>query len=680
MAIDYTKINLETLGSNRDTFRPVLSYGAENVERKDWLLLERASALWNGMEDFRQRRERSRKYYRGEQWGDLIWNPDTCTYITEEDYIKSQGKVPLKQNQIRPNVKNLLGQYLTDTTKPAVVARKRVDAAVSDMLTNTLQYGLNINDAKEKDTRSIEEFFISGSVVQKILYKFDKRLQSEEVKLSRVPIPHMFFTLNIMNVDDDIKLIGQFHDMYVKDIIAAFAGDSEKKALEIQRIYDYVLQPDISGSTTSEALSSYFIDNLSFFTSVETDKGRVFEIWEEKYEWRLRCHDYQKGEFFITSLKNKKHIDEENRLRYKNAFEQFKIVMPNLSEEELAKYTMDRVPFIEYKKSYESFWYVKYLSPWGHVLHEMESPYDHKSHPYSVLLYPLVDGEVWGFIEDIIDQQRYINRLVTLLDFIIGSSAKGVLLVPEEAIPEDMNIDDYAETWSKFNGVVKIKTKAGIALPQQISANSSNVGINELLQLQLRFLDDISGVSGAIQGQDGKNKSGKLYAQETMNSTLNSKDYFETFGNFKRKRNWKLLRTQIQFYDEKRQLALSGSNLDSDSLVFDPELARDVQFEMTMSKSPDSPVYRAVIEDSLKEFLGAQFITFETYLKNTTLPFADSLLIDTQKTQEQIASGDMGVNSNGMEQVGDYLREQGAVSGKANPEAMKLINQFTEKR
>jgi len=677
MELDYTKFNLETLGmqpSNSEYFRydpnerNSFAYDENNV-----ILLQLAARYWSALSDFRDRRERSRKYYRGDQWGDKIWNPDLCTYQTEEDYIKSQGKVPLKQNKIRPLVKNLIGQYLTDTTKAAVIARKRVDAIVSEMLTNTLQYGLNVNDGRQKDTRSFEEFLLSGAVVQKIGYEFMEKLQAEEVKLKNVPVPHMFFNSNIKNVEDDIDFIGQFHDMNVKDIVSVFAGDSLEKEKAIRNIYGYVLDPDIAGGTSSPALGSYFVDNLDFYTSIEADKGRVFELWYKKSEWRLKCHDRQKGEMFITPLENKKLIDAENKARYEMASEQFALAT-GLKGKELKEYTLERLPLIEYKQSYESFWYVKYLSPYGHLLFESETPYKHKSHPYAVLLYPLVDGQVWGFVEDIIDQQRYINRMVTLLDFIIGSSAKGVLLVPEEAIPDDMNIDDFAETWTKFNGVVKIKTKQGVALPKQISASSSNVGIHELLSLQERYLSEDSGVSSAIQGQDGKSKSGTLYAQETQNSTLNSKDYFESFNNYRNQRNWKMLKTQVQFYEEERQLALSGSNINDESLVFDPEKARDLEFEMTMGRSPDSPIYRGVIEENLKEFLAGEFITFETYLRNTTLPFADNLLMEVQRDKEQALQGAGGEGA--MAAIGEGLREQGADVNQANPQAMQLLNQI----
>jgi len=680
-APDYTKLNMQTLNSNRESFsldnqnkQSKFAYDESNI-----LLLQTAQRYWSALDDFRTRRRRAVDYYRGDQWGDIIFNPETQTYMTEETYIKLQGKVPLKQNQIRTLVKNLIGQYRMDTTKPAVISRKRIDATTSEMLTNTLQYGLNINEAKEKDTRAIEEFFLSGSVVQKTGYEFIPKLQSEEVKLKNSPITHMFFTSNVKDVEDDIKFIGQFHDMYVKDIIAAFAESSESQAKAIKDIYAYVLDPDIVGGTSAPALSSYFVDNLDFYISTETDKGRVFEMWYEKSEMRLRCHDMQKGEMFVTPLENKKYIDDENRMRRNMAKEQFAIAKPELNEKELTEYTNKMVPLIEYKKSYEKFWYCKFLSPFGHVLWETETPYEHKSHPYSVLLYPLVDGMAWGFVEDIIDQQRYINRLVTLLDSIIGSSAKGVLLVPEEAIGKDMNINDYAEGWSKFNGVLKVRTKGGVAMPKQISVNSTNVGINELLNLQNKYLAEVSGVSGSSQGQDGKNKPASLYAQESQNSSLNSKDYFESYNNYKNRRNWKVLKTQIQYYPKERQLALSGSNLNDEALLYQRDKVKDVQFEMTMGRSPDSPIYRGVIEENLKEFLGAQLITFETYLRNTSLPFADNLLNEVQRDKEQAQQGG-GMGTGAMEEVGNQLRDQGANASQADPRAMQLLQQYEQGR
>ena len=68
------------------------------------------------------------------------------------------------------------------------------------------------------------------------------------------------------------------------------------------------------------------------------------------------------------------------------------------------------VPLIEYEYMIQSYWYYRYLSPFGDILDEGESPYSHGSHPYTMKAYPFVDGELHSFVSDIIDQQRYNSQ------------------------------------------------------------------------------------------------------------------------------------------------------------------------------------------------------------------------------------------------------------------------------
>lgn len=81
-------------------------------------------------------------------------------------------------------------------------------------------------------------------------------------------------------------------------------------------------------------------------------------------------------------------------------------------------------------------WHCRWFSPMGDLLTEYESPFGHKEHPFVMKFYPLTDGEVHSLVEDVIDQQKYVNRLITLVDHILSASAKGVLLFPENAVPD----------------------------------------------------------------------------------------------------------------------------------------------------------------------------------------------------------------------------------------------------
>ena len=106
-----------------------------------------------------------------------------------------------------------------------------------------------------------------------------------------------------------------------------------------------------------------------------------------------------------------------------------------------------------------------------------------------------------------------------MIDFIMGSSAKGVLLFPEDQIPDGMTIEDIADEWTKYNGIILFRPRPGSPMPQQIAVNATQVGAYEMLSLQMRLFEDISGVHGAIQGKAAQSGTpASLYAQQIQSA------------------------------------------------------------------------------------------------------------------------------------------------------------------
>ena len=335
--------------------------------------------------------------------------------------------------------------------------------------------------------------------------------------------------------------------------------------------------------------------------------------------------------------------------------------------------SIDEIPLIDAKRKKEQFWTVKFLTPYGQCLYQSETVYKHESHPYVLILYPLIDGEVWGLVEDIIDQQRSINRMISLIDFIMGSAAKGVLMVPEEAIPDDMDIDDFADEWTKYNGVIKFKAKNGIPMPQQISANVTNIGAQEMLAMQMRLIQDIAGVSNAIQGKEAKSGTpSSLYAQEAINSTTNTKDIFETYNWYKNQRDTKMLKVIQQFYNDQRYIAIAGDRYGKEAAYYDPELVRDTDFDLVITEGIDSPVYRQIIDDQLVALLDKQVIDGKMYLENSSLPFADKILEEINKREEEAKQ------QQGQMQLPPELMQQ--VEQQADPKSMEIIKKLFEQQ
>lgn len=587
-------------------------------------LLDQCRTYWDSLRDFRNRRIRSRKYNRGDQWADLIQDPDvsSTSYITEEQYIMNQGKVPLKQNLIRKNIRNLVGQYLSNPSQTMVLSRVRDNAQVTEMLTNALQYALQVNNSKLLDIAQFRESAISGACVQRIGYAYFKERNLEDVDLKNVNPARVFFNTDLEDPrHTDIRLIGEIIDTTVDEIVASFAK-SKADERKIREWYAGLVSRDY---LATHGLDATKIDSLDFYNCVDPGKARMFEVWQLKGEWRTYAHDPADGSWKIVPY-TMKEIAAQNSERKRLGLE------GGMKEEE--------IPLIEAEDKFEQFWYCKMLTPYGHCLFEGETPYKHESHPYVVNLQPMIDGEVWGLIEDMIDQQRYINRLIIQLDFIISASAKGVLMVPEDVVPDNMQPSEFAKEWVRSNGVIFYKVQAHQKVPEQIASNSTNIGIHDMLALQMNLFQDVSGIHNAIQGKDANSGTpASLYAQQAQNATINTLEMMSYFENFLQNRDRKVLKVITQFYNEKRYLAINGRAINEQSKIYDPEMAKDIDFDIVVTQGTDTPTYRQLIDNTLLQLLQSQLIDLKMYLEQTSLPFADKLLQAVNQREQMAAQG-----------------------------------------
>ena len=575
-----------------------------------------AQRYWSNMDKFRRERDRCKRYTYGDQWGDVI---DVDGHrIKESEYIKAQGKAPLKNNLIRRLVKNVLGVFRSQSKEPTCTARDRDEQKLGEMESVLLQANMQINRMPKLNARMLEEFLISGLAVQKRYYGwFHDRADvwTENVQLNS------FFVDNVMRDTRgwDVSCIGELHDVTFGQLCAQFAHSKEDYAT-LRHIYGMAASKSLVADNV-EKFGYSSLRNLDFFCPDNPTLCRVIEVWRKERKPRLRCHDWNTGDVYKIDIADKAElVDAENEDRIARG------TALGLSE--------DDIPLIDTEWYIDEYWYYYFLSPFGDILDEGETPYEHGEHPYTFSAYPMIDGEIHSFVSDVIDQQRYVNRLVTMWDWIMSSSAKGVLLFPEDQLPEGSSLEDIADEWTRFNGVIAIKAKAGAPLPQQISANSTNIGINELLQMQLKFFEDISGVNGALQGKPGyAGMSGVLYAQQTQNSTTSLLDIMEDFSDFIVTGAYKTVELMQQYYEGKRVVTIAGKR---NSVVIDPEMVRNVKFDLSITESTTSPVYRQYANEVLLEFWRAGQVPLKLVLENGDFAFADNLLQGLDAMEEQM--------------------------------------------
>lgn len=188
-------------------------------------------------------------------------------------------------------------------------------------------------------------------------------------------------------------------------------------------------------------------------------------------------------------------------------------------------------------------WRQRFIAPDGSVIFTAVSPFAHGAHPFAVKLYPLIDGEVHSFLEDLIDPQRAINRLMTSFETAMATSAKGVLLFPEEQLTGGMDVADVAQLWAHPDAVIPIRGGSMNQLPLQMYSKIDTNGIMPAVQLHLQLLEEASGLSGILKGSGLSSSLGPDATKAIVsNADAALADLTRSFRAFTLARNQKALR------------------------------------------------------------------------------------------------------------------------------------------
>lgn len=607
--------------------KPEEADGMDSVKRdklhnsqRAYDVLAMAQTYWSNMDDFRRERERNKRYTYGDQWDDTI-TVDGCR-MTEGEYIQKQGNVPLKNNLIRRLVRNVIGVYRSQSKEPVCNARDRDEQKLGETMSTVLQYNMQLNRMNELYARTMEEYMVGAFVVHRKWYGW--RNDKLDCWTDYVNPNRFFVDTNMRDFRGwDVTCCGEIHDISFGDLLGQFAQTPS----DYERLANiYRAANNMRGFVSARAsfgVSTHRKD-IDFLLNTDESLCRVIEVWRKETKPRYRCHDYNNGDVFKIDVNDKKAlVDDVNQQRLEQG------LSLGMAKED--------IPLVKAEWFVDSYWYYYYLTPFGDILAEGETPYAHKSHPYVFKAYPFIDGEIHSFVSDVIDQQRYANRLVTMYDWIMRASAKGVLLVPDECLG-DQSPEDFADAWTRFNGVVLYHAKPGVPAPTQVANNSTNIGISELLNLQLKFFEDISGVHGALQGRQGTTgTSGTLYAQQAQNATTSLLDLLDSFSQFVVDAAYKDVKNIQQFYDQKRTFNIAGRQ--ATQIEYDPEKIRDTEFDLSIVESTATPVYRQIANDYLVQFWQSGQITLQQLLEVGDFTFADQLLQSIKSQQQQMQQG-----------------------------------------
>lgn len=591
-------------------------------------LLGECERAWNNLDDFRRERARCLRYLFGNQWGDYV-HVHGIGDITEEELIRTNGNTPLKNNVMVSLWLSVFGIHAKQETEPVCYARNQESKELSDNMSAGIQTNWQNTFMAEKLDAAFAEFLVSSAAFARETFEERKELHDSYTDI--INPAYQFWLGGNDPTHEDIRMIGTLWDISREDLYFRFAKPEYGLTIEeLDRIYH--LNAD-GGSMPSrahqQANDTNEYSNLSFHQPSDPSLVRVIEVWREEVKPRYQCFDplatMQIDKYFRCEEKDLDRILAINIERQRMYEEQ------NVPKEQRA--------YITAKPIVDKYWQYYFLAPDGRILCEGETPYDYKDHPYSVVLFPYVNGEIHPFVGFFIDQQRMINQSMVMYTMALKNAAKGMTFLPLSLKPDGMTREEYANQKTKFDSVMvydDTKSRTG-ARPEFYSHSATNLGQAEMLQIQLNMIHEVSGVSGALQGKaPTSGTSAARYAMESQNATTTIYPLIKKFNGFEERIAQKKCITIQQYYEEGRDITPRKADK---QIFYRANAARNVKFNVSIKNAASSASFLQLGNEMLDRLLSMQAIDVRTYLKNYDAPFSEKLLQDYDAYMSQVGQG-----------------------------------------
>ena len=619
--------------NNSDSLKARLRQkGADKVNRE---LLSRAENAWQALYDLRKRRERNINYCFKDQWSDFVKDEKGRLVRESTRVAKRTGGVALQNNHLIKIIHSLSGLYSKQSTEPVCFARTPNCDDKADMMTDALQANWQNNSMPDLLVSEIGEMLYGGMSV--VIEEWATVNGVEDSYTFAIEPSHFFFeSAGIDPLHRDVDLIGHFEDY----TIGALAGKFAKSKYDYQQL-EHIYAPWIYGRP-SNLPSVQQTDKLKdpYWDTPDTGMCRVYHVWTLEHKMRYRCKDVLDFDnpLYRIETEQKSIVDAENANR--------------LAQAEEAGMNLEDVPLIECYPVFDTYWHYQALTPNGLILDEYDNPYEHGAHPYTFKLYEYVDGDVIPYISSVIDQQRYINRLVTLFDIVIQSSAKGITLIPKSCVPKDMSEKEFARSIREAGNFIFYNDKEGRSMnkPEVIVSNTNMTGITDMLRLQLGFIPEITSVSDSLQGKTASSgTSATRYALESQNSTTSVSSLLLKFGTFEQQVAEKKMAVIHQYYSDGNVSVMRSNGL-SEVVHYDPKSVQDMRFGVRILMSPENPVFRMAMNDLVAQMWQAGAVDAAQMLQMSYLPASSAVRKQLEAISQQMQAQAQAVQSQGTPQ------------------------------
>ncbi len=420
-------------------------------------ILAQAYNCWESLFYWREQCRRNDMFVYGNQWGDYTqyFNDELGRWVNirEDKLLLMQGGIPLTNNVLLSIMNTVTGLFIGNQTEPIVIARARDKQEAGEVASATLQMVYSKNKLWDLDREKLKQYLNYGFAGGQGKFAFKdsrKDVLFDDIRYDR------FLYDNTMEDPrgNDCKIVGTIVDLSLEDIVKLFSKHDPKRADSIRQIYGNVQNLDRNILYDNSTRQNSDSDLKDFYTPTGAFQNmqRVICVWRKECKERIFVHDYRIADAYKAELTSIQRIETEN-LRRKSEIAQSvneELSRSNITpdspeyQDQFNSLTSEyeKLDLITYDNFFDDFWAYYFLAPSGAVIDSGETPYIENTCPIVFKLDLGSDMKIHPYTSGHIDQQKIINRNLSVQDYVNRVSIKGAVFYDEDALGDDVTIAD----------------------------------------------------------------------------------------------------------------------------------------------------------------------------------------------------------------------------------------------
>lgn len=233
------------------------------------------------------------------------------------------------------------------------------------------------------------------------------------------------------------------------------------------------------------------------------------------------------------------------------------------------------------------------------ILEQSECPIDGFTFRFITGLRNRNENTWFGLVELMKDPQRWANKWLSQIQYIINSNAKGGLLYESGAFANPKKAKaDWAKpnTWIEVvKGAIsegRIKDRTPPAYPD---------GVDRLLQQALTAINDVPGVNVEMLGLTNRNQPGMVEDGRKAAGVTNMASFFDALRRYRKEQGRVLKQFILNYISDGRLIRIDGANAQYVPLKRE-ELAQD--YDIIVDDAPTSANMKEKTFNALSQMLG----------------------------------------------------------------------------